>query len=83
VCGGFRWPKEAIWDKGVLRMCPASEVFDGHSVLLEGYRDDPTQPGGGLFAIRNSGGESRNGSLSYEYVVAYMNDAAWIEPAFK
>jgi hypothetical protein len=81
VCGGFRWPKEAQWKDGVLQMCPPSDVFDGHSVLLEGYRDDPSQPGGGVFTIRNSGGNSRKGYMSYEYVREYMNDAAWIEPA--
>jgi len=80
VCGGFRWPKEAHWEEGVLQMCPPSEVFDGHSVLLSGYRNDEDQPGGGVFIIRNSGGNSRTGYLSYEYVKTYMNDAAWIEP---
>ena len=80
VCGGFRWPKEARWEEGLLQMCPASGVFDGHSIVLSGYRDDPGQPGGGIFIIRNSGGESREGYISYEYAKAYMNDAAWIEP---
>jgi hypothetical protein len=80
VCGGFRWPKEAQWEEGLLQMCPPSDVFDGHSIILAGYRDDPGQPGGGVFIIRNSGGESRKGCMSYEYVQAYMNDAVWIEP---
>ena len=80
VCGGFRWPKKTEWVDSVLQMCPASEVFDGHSVLLEGYRDDPALAGGGAFVIRNSGGSSRQGFLPYEYVRAYMNDAATIEP---
>ena len=61
-------------------MCPASDVFDGHSIVLSGYRDDATQPGGGVFSIRNSGGNSRTGYMSYEYVRAYMNDAACIDP---
>lgn len=78
VCGGFRWPKQERWDAGVLRMCGPEEVFDGHSVLLVGYRDDPGQPGGGVFLIRNSGGPSREGALPYAYVQAYMNDAAWV-----
>jgi len=81
VCGGFRWPKEAKWESQILQMCPASEVFDGHSIILEGYRDDPTQPGGGVFMIRNSGGNSREGYMTYEYVRAYMNDAAYIDSA--
>ena len=48
VCGGFRWPKQAQWEQSVLQMCPPEAVFDGHSVLLVGYRDDPDQPGGGV-----------------------------------
>jgi hypothetical protein len=80
VCGGFRWPKREEWENGLLQMCPPSDVFDGHSVILAGYKDDPNQPGGGLFIIRNSGGKSREGFMSYEYAQAYMNDAAWIEP---
>jgi hypothetical protein len=79
VCGGFRWPKDSKWDDEVLQMCPESEVFDGHSIILEGYTDDPKLPGGGAFAIRNSGG--RGGYMSYEYVKTYMNDALWIEPS--
>lgn len=81
VCGGFRWPRQPCWEEDLLRMCSAGEVYDGHSVLLLGYREDPAQPGGGVFLIRNSGGEGRDGFLSYEYVQAYMNDAAWIEAA--
>lgn len=78
VCGGFRWPKQARWEQGVLQMCPPEEVFDGHSVLLVGYEDRQDQPGGGVFIIRNSGDDGRDGYLSYEYVRAYMNDACWI-----
>jgi len=78
VCGGFLWPKQERWQDGVLQMCPRGEVFDGHSVLLVGYRDDDTQPGGGVFLIRSSSGDRREGLMSYEYVRAYTNDAAWI-----
>lgn len=62
-------------------MCPPDEVFDGHSVLLVGYRDEARVPGGGVFLIRNSAGDGRDGFLPYEYVRAYMNDAAWVESA--
>jgi C1A family cysteine protease len=79
VCGGFRWPKEAKWENDVLQMCPSSEVFDGHSIILSGYKDNPTQSGGGVFIIRNSGGHSRDGYMPYEYAKAYMNDALWIK----
>lgn len=79
VCGGFRWPKKQHWTNGLLDMAPPEGVRDGHSVLLVGYRDDPAQPGGGLFLIRNSSNGPRDGAMSYEYVQAYMNDAAWID----
>ena len=79
VCGGFRWPKQARWEQDVLQICPPNEVYDGHSVLLVGYRDDECQPGGGLFLIRNSAGDGRDGCLPYAYLSAYMNDAAWVQ----
>lgn len=79
VCGGFLWPKEQVWDDDVLRICPRDRVRDGHSVLLVGYRDDPDRPGGGLVIIRNTSRDGRDGYLTYEYLKAYMNDAAWIE----
>lgn len=78
VCGGFLWPRKAVWTGGVLGMAPRDAVRDGHSVLLVGYRDDPEQPGGGLARIWNSSGVSRDGFLTYEYLLAYMNDAVWI-----
>jgi hypothetical protein len=81
VCGGFRWPRAERWAEGVLQMAPPDRVFDGHSVLLVGYRDESEQAGGGVFLVRNSGGGVHDGALSYEYVRAYMNDAAWIGPA--
>jgi C1A family cysteine protease len=81
VCGGFRWPKHAQWQKNVLQMAAAADVFDGHSVLLVGYQDDATEPGGGVFLIRNLGGGAQDGAMSYEYVRAYMNDAVWIKPS--
>jgi hypothetical protein len=81
VCGGFRWPKHEEWPEKILQMVPPSQVFDGHSVLLVGFKDDVTQPGGGVFLIRNSGGGPRDGAMPYEYVRAYMNDGAWIQPS--
>ena len=81
VCGGFLWPKKQVWKDEVLQICPRSDVRDGHSILIVGYRDDPSQPGGGLFLIRNTSGDSRDGYLTYEYLREYMNDAAWIESA--
>ena len=85
VCAGLRWPKHARWSGGVLRMCPADAVYDGHSVLLVGYVNQTNQPGGGLFLFRNTGNGGRDASLPYTYARTYMNDAVWFdsEPAAK
>jgi len=80
VCGGLRWPREPVWTGDVLALCPPEAVFDGHSVLLIGYRTDPALPGGGAFRIRNSN-HPASGFLPYAYVAQYLNDAAWIAPA--
>lgn len=79
VCAGMRWPKAARWERGVLQMAPAAEVFDGHSVLLVGYRDDDQLAGGGVFLTRDSGRGDQEGALLYAYARAYFNDAVWIE----
>jgi len=79
VCGGFRWPRQVRWKNDVLEMTAPEGVFDGHSVLLVGYRDDPEQPGGGVFVFRNSNNNGREGCMTYEYTRAYMNDAVWID----
>jgi hypothetical protein len=79
VCGGFRWPKQPKWTESVLQMCSADEVFDGHSVLIVGYRDDASQPGGGVFLFRNTNNGGREGYMPYTYTRTYMNDAVWIE----
>jgi hypothetical protein len=80
VCGGFRWPKKPVrWNHGILEMPPPEGVFDGHSVLLVGYQDDPKQAGGGVFVFRNSNHLGRERYMTYAYAIAYMNDALWIE----
>ena len=79
VCAGLRWPKVEAWDDGILRMCSADGVRDGHSVLLVGYRQDQKLPGGGAFIFRNTAGDGRDGAMPYEYSRAYMNDAAWVD----
>ncbi len=78
VCGGLRWPKRESWKENLLQMCPPEEVFDGHSVLFVGYRDDDEQPGGGVFIFRNSNRNGRDGFMPYAYAQAYLNDAVWI-----
>jgi hypothetical protein len=79
VCAGLRWPKQATWHEGVLEMCPAEAVYDGHSVLLLGYRDDAAQPGGGVLIFRNSAKDGQDGLMPYSYAEAYVNDAAWVD----
>jgi hypothetical protein len=79
VCGGLRWPKQEQWVADVLQMCPSNAVRDGHSVLLVGYRQEPAQPGGGVFIFRNTSRDGRDGLMTYEYAQAYMNDAMWID----
>jgi hypothetical protein len=79
VCGGFRWPKEPKWTEHVLQMCSTDAVFDGHSLLIVGYRDDAAQPGGGVFLFRNTDNGGRDGCMPYTYAQTYMNDAVWIE----
>jgi C1A family cysteine protease len=60
-------------------MCPANAVYDGHSILLVGYRDDANQPGGGVFLFRNTNNGGHDGSMPYIYAQAYVNDAVWID----
>jgi C1A family cysteine protease len=82
VCGGFRWPKRPQWKNEILQMCAAEDVFDGHSVLIVGYRDDPAADGGGTLIFRNSNRGS-DGFMPYAYAEAYMNDALWISTSLK
>ncbi len=81
VCGGFLWPKKTKWVDKVLQMAPRDGVRDGHSVLLVGFREDRSLPGGGVFLMHNTSKGPRQGAMSFEYVRAYMNDAAWVGPA--
>jgi hypothetical protein len=83
VCGGFRWPKQERWVDEVLQMCPSNSVRDGHSVLLVGYRDDTTQPGGGVFLFRNTSRGGQDGFMPYAYAREFMNDAVWVDFASK
>ena len=80
---GMRWPRNERWQGGILGMAPPERVFDGHSVLLVGYLDDPSQPRGGTVLIRNTGSGLNDAAITYEYLSAYVNDAAWVERAPK
>jgi hypothetical protein len=79
VCGGFRWPKQAKWENDVLQMCPSDAVYDGHSVLVVGYRDEATFPGGGVLLFRNTAGDGHDGAMPYAYAMSFMNDATWVD----
>jgi hypothetical protein len=79
VCSGLRWPKQELWVEDVLQPCPATDVRDGHSVLLVGYRDDSTQPGGGVFLFRNTSHGGKDGAMPYAYAQEFMNDAVWVD----
>ena len=50
-----------------------------HSLLLVGYKPDPTQPGGGVFLTRDSG-KGRYSSVSYEHVKEQMGGFFCVEP---
>jgi C1A family cysteine protease len=79
VCGGFLWPKSKKVNTNLLKVIPRSKVIDGHSLLLVGYRDDEKQPGGGVFLFRNTAGRRRDGRMTYEYALTYMNDTVYID----
>jgi hypothetical protein len=80
VAVGLRWPKTARYVAGhCLVQPPPADVFDGHSIVLVGYTDDPPQAGSGTFLFRNSSGlaweEGGYARFSYDYARAYANDA--------
>jgi hypothetical protein len=79
VCSGLRWPKQERWVEDVLQLCPVTDVYDGHSVLLVGYRDDRSQPGGGVFLFRNTSRAGKDGAMPYAYAQEFTNDAAWVD----
>lgn len=78
VACGLRWPK-ALKGHELLQLPPADGVYDGHSIVLTGYEDDPKQGGGGILRFRNSWGSrwgsSGYGAMSYIYMQTYANDA--------
>ncbi len=83
VAGGFLWPNnlqfETIAGLQVMKT-PASksQVFDGHSVALVGFKKSNFFPGGGYFILRNSWGkgwgEDGYAYMSFDYVKKYAND---------
>lgn len=84
VACGMRWPKHDKQNgQQLLKVLPANEVEDGHSILVTGYVDDHTANGGGKFLFRNSWGPGWGhqgyGEMSFGYARAYTNDAVWMQ----
>lgn len=50
----------------------------GHSMVIAGYRDDETQPGGGTFVLIDSG-SGRYGYTPYAYVKDFVMDHGWMD----
>jgi len=87
VAIGFQWPKNEERyrksDNGIMSVPPREGVFDGHSVIMVGYSDDPSVSGGGYFTFRNSHGtgygDAGYGKMPYEYVSKYANDGVSVK----
>jgi len=81
VAIGMRWPKKVRFDDSHLLQMPGGpdDVFDGHSIVLVGYRANPERPQEGRFIFRNSSGnawrEAGSAYMPFAYVRAYGNDA--------
>jgi len=86
VAIGFRWPKKdekyQKMENGIMIVPPEEGVFDGHSVIIVGFKDDPVNEGGGYFIFKNSHGDDYGdkgyGKMPYEYVRKYANDGVAI-----
>jgi len=82
VACGLRWPISRS-DRELLEVPPPEKVYDGHSIVLAGYEDDPKKSGGGVFVFRNwnglKWGSKGYGVMSYAYVRAYANDALCLQ----
>ena len=81
LAAAFSWPKKAE-GPALLKVVPASELGIVHAVVIVGYTDDASKPGGGVFHIRNSWGARWGtdgyGAISYAYARAYLRDAFWL-----
>lgn len=82
VACGLRWRK-GYKGPELIEVPPPTDVYDGHSIVLVGYQDDPRESASGNFIFRNSRGprwgHDGYGNMSYAYVRAYANDALWLE----
>lgn len=84
VACGLRWPVQPRGND-LMEVPAADHVRDGHSIVLVGYEDDASLPGGGALVFRNSygpeWGEGGYARMSYAYAREYGNDAVWLELA--
>ena len=53
-----------------------------HSRLLVGYRDDPKQPGGGMFFTKDSA-TGKYEEVTYQFVKTKVGDVFWVEALVK
>lgn len=82
VAAGFLWPDttktKTVDGVDMMIKVPRSDVFDGHSVALVGYRKGAQFPGGGYFIFRNSWGKDWGdkgyGYMAFDYLKSYAND---------
>ena len=88
VAFGGWWFKQETWgttlihDVEVMNVPPVDQksamLFDGHSIVLVGYRRDKAFSGGGYFVFRNSWGagwgDDGYGYMPFGYVLGYAND---------
>lgn len=52
------WQTNPLWTTGDIRLIlPGDASLGGHAMLMVGYEDDESVPGGGYFLVRNSWGE--------------------------
>ncbi|MFA6126037.1 MAG: NPCBM/NEW2 domain-containing protein [Bacteroidales bacterium] len=89
VAIGFQWPKGEDrfrkFENGMMSIPPREGVFDGHSIIMVGYKEDPGARGGGYFTFRNSHGSGYGvegyGKMPYEYLSNYANDGVSVRVA--
>lgn len=82
VAVGVLWPltfgTQEIDGVDVMKVPARPAAFDGHSVVLVGFRRDVKFPGGGYFIFRNSWsktwGDAGYGYMPFQYVLSLAND---------
>ncbi len=82
VCGGFCWTNKTAWKyDNMIDYKPKDDMVlneGGHSMLMVGYIDDESQPGGGVFILRDSGA-GRYGFMPYAHARDYLMDHGWLD----